>query len=141
MAQARVALARVHRHHLVAAEAEARVVCDLLRAFPAYRPEVVALWSRILAEQGRTEESLKVCEKGFAQNEALALVGSGLLDLYTARADALIRCGKPEAARPIVERALSILRQRTADLPDAAMRAIYLQTIPEHVRLLALAAA
>jgi tetratricopeptide (TPR) repeat protein len=142
LAQARLILAKIkwNRGDLTAAAAEAHAACDLLRSFPTYRPQAVALWSRILAAQNRTAESLHVCEEGFAQNESLGFEGSGLLDLYAALADAYIRCGQPASARPIIERAVSILRLRADDIPDPAMRATYLHEVPENAHLLELAA-
>jgi tetratricopeptide (TPR) repeat protein len=141
VAQARVVLAKIHwqRGDLSAAEAEARAVCELVRRFPCYRPEMVALWSRVLAAQGKTAESLQVCQEGVEQIESLGLEGSGLLDLYAALVDAHLRCGNEEAARAIVARALPILQRRVDDIPDPAMRTVYLRALPENARLSALA--
>jgi tetratricopeptide (TPR) repeat protein len=141
VAQAQAVLARVHwqRGDLATAESEARAVSELLRSFACYRPEVVALWSRILTAQGKVEEALQVCQEGAAQAETLGLKGSGQLNLYAALADAHLRCGNEQQARAIIERALPILQERVNDIPDPAMRSVYLRTLPENVRLLELA--
>jgi hypothetical protein len=119
---------------------QAQQAAEILRPFPPYRLDIVALWSRCLAAQGRTVESWQVAEQMVQQIEALGLESYGLLDLYAALIDSWLRIGDVASAQPVLGRALVVLHRRVADIPDRAGQTIYLQAFPEHRRLLALAA-
>src|SRR5262249_26243310 len=124
LGMAHVILAEValQRGELVAAEAEARTAFTILGAFPTYRMDAVALWSRLLTRLGRPAEALAICEEMAQQIEASGQRSYALIDLYTALSEARLANGLPDGARQSVERGLVVLRFRLADLPeDAAM--------------------
>jgi hypothetical protein len=127
------------RGDLARAEEEARTADGILTPFPPYRLDIVALWSRVLSELGRDADALRVCEEVAAQIEGLGMRPYGLVDLYVALAEARAKTGSMDAAREVLERALTVLQERVEDIPDAYARATYLRVIPENARLVQLA--
>lgn len=140
MAHGVLAQLAFYRGDLTTAEAEARIACQLQAATVPYKPELVALLSRILIGQGMVPEALRVCEEAMREQVTLGIEPNGLLSLYAALGEARERAGLKEAARQAIEQALPILAQRVADIPDIQGRAVYLKEVPENALLLELAA-
>src|SRR5262249_17409022 len=102
------------------AESQGRTACQILSHFPAYKPDIVALLSRILAAQGKHAESLEVCEEALREQDKLGIEPYGLLELYVALAEARERAGLSDAARQAINRARPVLQRRILDIPDEA---------------------
>jgi hypothetical protein len=120
------------------AELEAQTACQFHAKYPAHQAYSTALWSRILRQQGKAAESLKVCEGTVQQMNTLGIQPSGLLALYVELAEAQERMGQHEVAHDTIVSSLPILKRRLDDLPDSNLRATYLREVPENVRLLEL---
>jgi tetratricopeptide (TPR) repeat protein len=139
LAHAVMARVILNRGDILAAEQEAQEACELLRPFLPYRLHTVALLSRILTTQEKGAAALKNCEEAAQELDALGLESQGMLALLVALAEAQQRNGLNSEARGAIVRALVVLRERVADIPDASMRKIYSRQVPEIARLLHLA--
>jgi hypothetical protein len=126
------------RGDLGTAELEARTACQIHEKAVPYRAESAALWARILRQQGKTAESLKVCGDMLQQLDALGIEPYGILALYVELAETRERSEQRELARDALVQALPILRRRVEDIPDSAMRTSYLRQVPVNVRMLEL---
>lgn len=73
------------------------------------------------------------------EQTAMGIEPNGLLALYVELSEARARAGQHEPARDAIAHALSILKRRMDDIPDADMRATYLREVPANVRLIELA--
>jgi hypothetical protein len=137
------AIAEVGRRRgdLVAAEREARMACDAVRAFPAYAGPIVALHARILLEQQRVGEALAVAEAGVRELERLGLEGAGEIDLRLSLTETLHAVGRTQDARAVLADILPRLEKRLADIPEPAARERYLTNAPANARVVALAKA
>lgn len=129
----------LRRGDLEKAESAARTACEILNILPACKPDCVALYARILAAQGKHSLALQICEATLREQQALEIEPYGIIDLYVALAEARQQAGLNESARQAIEQALPILHFRMEDIPDAALRAAFVQEVPGNARLLALA--
>jgi hypothetical protein len=141
MGMARGALAEIKRRQgdLAGADEEACAACELVRPAPSTAWRAIAQRSRILLEQGRTEEALAIAEEGVQELERRDLAGQGEIALRLALVEALAATGKAEAARAALEKTLAQVRRRLADIPEAAARERYLTQVPTNARLRELA--
>jgi hypothetical protein len=127
------------RHDLTLAETEARKAVAAMRSFPAYSWDLVALLATILLKARRPEDALAVSQEGLTKLERLRAHGFGEIHLRLAVAESLYAAGRKDDALSSLTTALYQLRLRIDDIPDATSRERYLEAVPTHVRLLALA--
>lgn len=131
----------LQRGDLVQAESAAQTACGILRAFPPYKPDIVALHAQILHQMGKSEAAVTTCEEMLRELTALDIEPYGVLALYAELAISRQAIGDAVGTQAAVVQALPILQRRVKDIPDAAGRAVYLSQVAENARLLRLAAA
>ena len=138
---AAIILARVemNRGHIDTAESAVRADLQRQKLFPVYSAELAILWLQLLTKQGKVTEALRVGEEAVQRIHALGHEPHGMLALYVELSEVRVRAGLDTEARQAIEQALPILRRRVEDIPDAGLRATYLNNVPENARLLALA--
>jgi tetratricopeptide (TPR) repeat protein len=139
---ARVYLARIHLASGAVGEAESEARCALvLAAAPALEVYCRAVLAHVELALHRSTAALALAEQATAllahaergsEGEALALL---------IRAEALYATGDRAAAAAAVKHARARLEDRARAIGDTALRASFLEGIPEHARTVALAAA
>ncbi|WP_437783786.1 protein kinase domain-containing protein [Sorangium sp. So ce1097] len=130
---------------LARAEEEARRGCELLADCAPLMPCALATLAQVLLAGGRPAEALEAARR--AEELAAALVtslghleeGESQLDLV--RAEALEACGAREEARAAIAAARDRLLKRAGRIENPAWRASFLENVPEHARIQALARA
>jgi tetratricopeptide (TPR) repeat protein len=122
-----------------AAETLARGALNSTVDKPALRPFGLALFARARLAQGFGDEALALAKEAHAVLDAKSSVEDGEATVRLAYAEVLVASdNRPEAVR-VVSEAMLWLRQRTQSLDDPALRVSFLERIPEHRRLCALA--
>ncbi|WP_437877924.1 protein kinase domain-containing protein [Sorangium sp. So ce513] len=142
-----VYLAEVSRRagDLARAEEEARRGCELLADCAPLMPCALATLAQVLLAGGRPAEALEAARR--AEELAAALItalghleeGESQLDLV--RAEALEACGARDEARAAIAAARDRLLKRAGRIANPAWRASFLENVPEHARIQALARA
>jgi tetratricopeptide (TPR) repeat protein len=123
------------------AEREAQLAVDLLEAAPAMRPDAMATLARILLAEGRTAKALKCAETAVALIEKGDSVEEGEARIRLVLRDSLEATGDVERAGAVVAAARDRLLRRADRLTDPRRRKSFLECVPEHARILALAGA
>jgi eukaryotic-like serine/threonine-protein kinase len=123
------------------AEREARRAVDLLGPIQPLLPLALGHLSRVLRERGRTAEALSVAQAAAALLDAIGIGEDGAEVARLALAEALDAAGDRTAALAALGDAARRLRARAARIPDDALRASFLDRVPENARTLALARA
>ena len=122
----------------VAAERAARRALAAVIGAP-FRAAAGAVLALALLRRGRAAEALAAAREAEAHARPLSSIGYEESLLYLAVAEARIASGDRQGGRAAAERARSRLLARAAAIADASLRATYLDAVPEHARLLALA--
>ncbi len=118
-------------------------VLQALSAFveaPLSHAGALATLARIQLSSGRTAEALKSAEQAMKEYEVLGSFGFRGAAALLIHAEALFAVGQHAAAIEAVRRALARILAQADKIPDAAMRRSFLEGIPEHRQLMALAA-
>ena len=125
-----------------AAEREASVAAEALRAAPPLRAGALSVLARALLAQGRAAEALEVAREAFSQLETLGSIeeGESMVRLVYAEALAALSASSFEAAAAAAA-ARERLLARAARISDPAWRERFLRHVPENVRTLTLAGA
>jgi hypothetical protein len=120
------------------AEREVRAALDRLR-LPVERLAVEALLAAILLARGRAPLALAAAGEVEARYEALG--GSGFRATFARliHAEALVATGDRAGAAQALGEARDAILVRASRISDAALQRSFLERVPEHARLLALA--
>ncbi|WP_434041106.1 MULTISPECIES: protein kinase domain-containing protein [Sorangium] len=143
MGQARVLLAQalIELGDLAQACAQASTAIDETRAYPAEQSIAQATLAHALLREGRALEALEAARAaieivtrvgGLDENEAL---------VHLAWAEALDACGDEVAARAALAAAFNELRAEADAIESPPLRRSFLEGVPEHARIRALAEA
>ncbi|WP_437874503.1 serine/threonine-protein kinase [Sorangium sp. So ce513] len=141
MSQARLLLAQalIELGDLAQACAQASTAIDETRAYPATQAIAQATLAHALLRAGRALEALAAAR---AAIEIVTSVG-GLDDdealVHLAWAEALIACGDEVAVRAALTAAVSKLHTEADAIESPSLRRSFLEGVPEHARLRALA--
>ncbi|MCC7536871.1 MAG: protein kinase [Deltaproteobacteria bacterium] len=128
------------RGDLLAAEAHARHGVELLSGTPPLRPLSLATLARVLAESGRLDDALRAAEDAAATLASLGEIEVGEALVRLTHAERLHASGRHLEAARAIGVARDVLLARVAKIADARWRERYLRDVPEHARILALAA-
>ena len=123
------------RNQLAEAESYARAAAKALVAMPIHRTQVLVTLAQILLRQGRAAEARTVGDEALQILDACGGIGVGDIAARVIAAEAYMADGDADGARGILREALLRLRQGLADVPSAELRAHFLQTVPENVRV------
>ena len=128
-----------------AAEREAGLAAEALRAAPPLRAGALSVLARALLAQGRAAEALEVAREAFSQLETLGSIEEGESMVRLVYAEALAAQGAQGAqgaespgALVAAVSARDRLLTRAARISDPAWRERFLQHVPENARTLAL---
>jgi tetratricopeptide (TPR) repeat protein len=122
-----------------AAERYARDAIEMLSNNPSLRPFALALLARSLHGQGRFAEALPYAREAYAQLETLGQIQDGESSVRLAFAECLIAFQDLIAARKVIEKATERLRKQANSIDVPEWRRSFLERIPEHARIFALA--
>jgi tetratricopeptide (TPR) repeat protein len=124
----------------LAAEHHARQAMEMLANNPALRPFALALLARAYNGQGRIVEALSYARDAYEQLEALGQVQDGEATIRLAFAESLFASSDSVAAKRIVKESVERIREQAGSIDIPEWRRSFLTRIPEHARLLELAA-
>jgi hypothetical protein len=122
-----------------AAEEEARAALELLRFLPLEQMAATATLAAALLAQGRAAEALAAAEDAMLQYQALGAFGYRGAYARLVHIDALEATGDHAGACRALSTARERLRIQVARIGDPALRRGFLEDLPEHSRILALA--
>ncbi|MCY0991102.1 protein kinase [Nannocystis sp. ILAH1] len=125
----------------VRAEAEARTACHLLAPMPGDRHLAATTLAAILLGAGQAAAALEQVDEVLAARAAHDLRPPQQPATLLIRAEALHALGRDDEARAALAAAHADLSARAARIGAPELRASYLTAIPEHARIVALAAA
>jgi tetratricopeptide (TPR) repeat protein len=123
----------------VKAEAYARQAVQLFEGVPSVQPFASALVARALIGQRRIEEAMETSSMAFRQLETQGGLDDGEVYVRLAYIEALMLSGEVEAGQRLLEKALSMVREKAATIEDPSWRAAFIQNLPENQWLSALA--
>ncbi|XYI01897.1 serine/threonine-protein kinase PknK [Sorangium sp. So ce1128] len=144
MGHARVLLAQALLDLGELAEACAQAstaVDDLLKASPALQAIAQATLARAVLRDGRPMEALAAAREALEILERLGGYGEDEALVRLAWIEALHACGDGDAARAALAAARDQLRAEADAIESPALRRSFLEAVPEHARILALAEA
>ncbi|WP_437733308.1 protein kinase domain-containing protein [Sorangium sp. So ce1335] len=136
LAQALLELGELPRAH-----AQATTALGEVQAYPARQPIAQATLARILLRKGRAVEALAAARAAFESVERLGGLDEDDALVRLTWAEALHACGEGDAARAALAAAREILRAEADTIESPALRRSFLEAVPEHARILALAEA
>ncbi|MDI3290320.1 protein kinase [Polyangium sp. 15x6] len=119
---------------LGAAEREARTATEVLVGTTLWRSSALATLGKILLQQGRTDEALRLIEDAVAQHDASA--GPFGMYLRLTHAEALHATGDHARARVMLLEARDLLLSRAAKLQDPELRRSFLENVTQNARIL-----
>ncbi len=122
------------------AEEHAYRVADMLTDNLALRPFALALWARALNHQGKSPEALALAQEAYDHLQTLGRVQDGEATIRLALAEALLSSSNRAAAKAVLQEALSRLGAVASTIDDVTWRASFISRIPEHRRLVEIAA-
>ena len=122
------------------AEAEAKTAYASAPTVPIVRAQALAVESTALLAQGRVAAALEQARAGLALLEEHGGSDETEGRVRAAFVEAARAAGLVDEARAAARVAVGSLRQRAASLRDQRLARCFLQNVPEHARLMALAA-
>ncbi|HVK77242.1 MAG TPA: protein kinase [Kofleriaceae bacterium] len=125
----------------VAAERAAREALAIASAepvLPLNQAESLAIVARALLAQGRGDEAVILARRGLEQLDSLGGIDDGEAIIRLTWAEALAAAGRTAEAAAAGLRARARLLERAAAISDPALRASFLERVPENARTLAL---
>ncbi|WP_437665565.1 serine/threonine-protein kinase [Sorangium sp. So ce1182] len=134
LAQALLALGEIAQ-----ACAQATAAVDDLQAYPAQQAVAQATLAHVLLREGRTVDALAAARGAFETLERLGGLGEDESLVHLAWIEALHACGDGAAARAALAAARDQLRAEADAIESPALRRSFLEAVPEHARILALA--
>ncbi|KYF76141.1 hypothetical protein BE17_14420 [Sorangium cellulosum] len=141
MGHARVLLAQalLDLGELAEACTQASTAVDDLTASPAQQAIAHATLAHVLLREGRAVEALSAARVAFETVERLGGLTEDESLVHLALAEALHACGDGDAARAALATARDQLRAEADAIESPALRRSFLEAVPEHARILALA--
>jgi hypothetical protein len=106
----------------------------------SYLPAVYRTLTYTLLRMGRAEEARRVAEEALELRSRLGEVGMREVALRLAAAEARRATGDVDLAHGDLREILARLSRHADTIPDPAVRARYLENVPENARARALAA-
>lgn len=122
-----------------AAELEAQAALSAFQTMPPMQGIVTAVLCRALLAQGRPSDARAAAEAGLAQLTAQHGAGFHDLGLRLAAIEVFDAASDRERGDEQLKVATEVLQTRALGIPDLEWRRRYLECVPEHSRLLALA--
>src|SRR5262249_53883095 len=116
------------------AREEAETALAILQHFIRWRLPVYTTLVEIRLREGRADIACQVAEEGLLCLASLGGSCLGDIAFQLAVAEARAAAGDMTAARAALSKTLQTIKTRADRIPDAAVRARYLDDIPEHVR-------
>jgi len=137
----RVYMAEIHvlAGDAVAAVDEAAQAAPQLAANPPARAMALAVLARAHLATGDEAEALTIAREAYTLLESLGGLDEGEMLVRLGYAEALAANGRGEESRALAAVAAERLRRLAERLDDPALRASYLDAVPENAALLALA--
>ncbi|MGK4000626.1 serine/threonine-protein kinase [Sorangium sp. So ce1024] len=126
---------------LARAYAQATTALGETQAYPTLQPIAQATLAYILLRKGRAVEALAAAREAFETLERLGGLDEDEAFVHLAWAEALHACGDGDAARAALATARDQLHAEADAIDSPALRRSFLEAVPEHARLLALAEA
>ncbi len=124
----------------VAAERAARAALAIASAepvLPLNQAESLAIVAQALLAQGRGDEALVHAQRALEQHERLGGIDDGEAIIRLTWAEALAAVGRRAEAIAAGDRARARLLERAAAITDPALRASFLERVPENARTFA----
>jgi eukaryotic-like serine/threonine-protein kinase len=121
------------------AEREARLAAQIVAVAPSMRAHALGVVSRMMLLRGAATEALAVATEALQLIVAQADVEEGEMLVRLAHATALSACGHRDEARAALAEARARLLDRASRISDPALRARYLERVPDHAAILQLA--
>jgi serine/threonine protein kinase/tetratricopeptide (TPR) repeat protein len=118
---------------------EAEAALGLLPAGAPLRAFALATLARAHLLRAQNHEALETAREAYRLLESLRNIESGESLVRLVMAEALDVTGAAEEARSIIHQACDVLRARANTISRADWRRSFLENIPDHVRMLALA--
>jgi serine/threonine protein kinase/tetratricopeptide (TPR) repeat protein len=118
---------------------EAKAALALLPAAAPLRAFALATLARAHLLRAQNHEALQTAREAYRLLESLRNIESGESLVRLVMAEALHATGATEDARSIINQACDVLRARASTISRADWRRSFLENIPDHVRMLALA--
>jgi tetratricopeptide (TPR) repeat protein len=113
---------------------------ELLRDVPPSRPQVLAVRARLQLGRGDPAAALddaRLAMRGVEDGD----IDEGEMAVRLVLVEALVATGRLAAAAEALAEAMRRLEERAARIRDESLRASFLEAVPEHARLRALASA
>jgi hypothetical protein len=120
------------------AEAEARTAMTIAGAVSSVLGYAHAVLARAMLAQARADEALAEAERGMAMLAHVGHLEEGEEYLRLVHAEALFAAGREAEARAALAAAHTRVLAGAERIPDPALRATFLEGVPEHARILAL---
>ncbi|WP_437514847.1 protein kinase domain-containing protein [Sorangium sp. So ce1099] len=141
MGQARwlIAQALLDLGEITEARAQATAAVDDLQASPAQQAIAQATLAHVLLRAGRPADALAAARRAFETVERLGGLGEDESLVHLAWIESLHACGDGGAARAALAAARDQLRAEADAIESPALRRSFLEAVPEHARILALA--
>jgi tetratricopeptide (TPR) repeat protein len=135
------ALARIRmvQGSLEEAKEAAEKALSVLQHMLSYRPAVYRTLVYTLLRMGRAEEARRVAEEGLSLRSQMGEVGRTEVALRLAAAEARRATGDVELAARDLGEIIALLSRHAGEIPDPAVRARFLDNVPENARARALA--
>lgn len=131
--------AALHEGDLASAEAEARMARDGMATMPSYRLLASSYLVTALLRQGRAAEAREIAEEDLGRLEGSGSMGIGESRFRLAVVEARRATGDTTAAREACVEARAVLVATAARIEDPAFRRSFLEDVPAHRRMVALA--
>jgi tetratricopeptide (TPR) repeat protein len=140
---ARIALARIWLAlgALEQAEREAQAAAEITSSNPTLNAPVQAVMAQILLRTSRSVEALAAAKRGKKLLDSLGTVEEGDALIRLVFAEALHAVGDVDGARAALSIAHDSILRDAQRIRDEEIRSSFLNNVPEHARILALARA
>jgi len=117
---------------------QALAVASAPPVLPLNQAESWSILARVLLARGKTAEAVEWATAGLDALERLGGIDDGEAIIRLTHAEALAAVGRATDARHALERARERLLERAARLADPALRASFLERVPENARTMKL---
>jgi hypothetical protein len=119
---------------LAEAEKESRGTLEAGSFFPTIALEAHSLLVESLLQQNRPQEALAEAERALSHAAPCSSVASVRTSIGLGLAQAYAATGNPDAAQRTLRGLLAQIEQQASAIPDADLRASYLNQLPENLR-------
>ncbi|WP_437675661.1 serine/threonine-protein kinase [Sorangium sp. So ce131] len=122
------------------AERELLLAQPMLASSPVNAQHTLALQAAVLLAEGRGAEAVEPARQAYHLVETTGIIHPRHALAPLVLAEALASTGQEERARGVIAKARDDLHVRAARIPDPDLARSFLEAVPEHARMLALAA-